>query len=336
MDKDLKFAIITEGQRHGVTLTCKKHNISRTLYYRWLKRYKSFGISGLDNTQKNFTPVNKTKAEIELTILRLVKRHPDYGPRQIKYLLEEIGHNISESAVYNVMKRSNLTTRFKRIRFSNKRGKRDNNNYPDFNELKSGECWLFWTTYYGFFEGIGDIYEYTIFDYVSRIACSRLYSNLSIENLENILTAVAIPVAQNLSIEVKHLCFFQDSKIIHKKTDYCISYIDGIFKNSGFDISVHVLKEQDKLSNAPLEIFNRLRGLREGYTDGCLSYLMAFTHSAATFKELKTHLQKYIRDYNINYMSDYGGRLYSPVGYHVKQTNSEMVLPLWAYIEREY
>jgi len=55
-----------------------------------------------------------------------------------------------------------------------------------------------------------------------------------------------------------------------------------------------------------------------------------------SFMELKTHLQKHIRDYNINNKLSYSGELYSPVEYHVKSKNTEMVLPLWAYIERGY
>ncbi|MCC5910086.1 MAG: helix-turn-helix domain containing protein [Clostridiaceae bacterium] len=328
MDRDLKFTIICEGQKFGVSSTCKKYNISRTLYYRWLKRYKTLGIKGLDDVTKNFTPVNKTKPEVVSTILNLIKKHPNYGPREIKYLLEEIGYNISESAVYNVMKRNNLTTRAKRIKFANKREKQITRNYPDFDNLKNGECWLCWTTSYGDFENIGTIYQYTIFDYKSKITCTRLYNQLSMKNFEDILTAVAIPVAQNLNFEAKHLCFFEDYKIIEKQKDSFLSHIYTIFQNTGFDINIHLLKENDDLI--------KTEESRKDYTHHCLSFLMPFIHKGASFNELKIHLQKYIRDYNINHKSSYNDGFYSPVEYHVKSTNTEMILPLWAYIERRY
>jgi len=331
MDRDLKFTIITEGQKQGISLTCRKYNISRTLYYRWLQRYKSLGINGLDDIKKNFTPVNKTKTEVESSILNLIRKHPNYGPREIKYLLEQIGHNISESAVYNVMQRNNLTTRSKRIRFSNKRQKNIMINFPDFENLKSGEGWLFWTTFYGCFEGIGPLYEYTLFDYKSRIACTRLYSSLSMENFEDILTAVAIPVAQNLNLDAKHLCFFQDNKIMDKKSDSFINNIYGILQSHGLEINIHLLKEQDHSI-----ILNMIKKQRKDYTHRCLSYLMPNVHSGTSFKDLKIGLQKHIRDYNIHQQQDYDGLLYTPIGYHVKSIDSEMVLPLWAYIEREY
>jgi len=328
MDRDLKFNIISEGQKFGVSSTCKKYSISRTLYYRWLKRYKTHGIKGLDHVEKNFTPVNKTKPEVVSTALNLIKKHPNYGPREIKYLLEEIGYNISESAVYNVMKRNNLTTRANRVKFSNKKENKIAMNYPDLDNLKSGECWLCWTTSYGHSENIGTIYEYTIFDYKSKIACTRLYNQLSMENFEDILTAVAIPVAQSLNFEAKHLCFFEEYKIIKKQKDSFLSHVYTMVQNAGFDINMHLLKEGDDLI--------KCEELRKDYTHHCLSFLMPFIHKGVSFNELKINLQKYIRDYNINHKSSYDGEFYAPVEYHVNLANTEMILPLWAYIERRY
>ena len=108
MQKDLKFKIITEASIYGVSKTCKKYDISRTIYYKWLKRYQALGVSGLDETKRSFTPENKTEAKIEKAVLNLIKTYPTYGPRAIKYLLEEIGYDISESAVFNIMKRNDL------------------------------------------------------------------------------------------------------------------------------------------------------------------------------------------------------------------------------------
>jgi len=204
-------------------------------------------------------------------------------------------------------------------------------NSPDFNNLNSGECWLFWTTFYGDFEDLGPIYEYTLFDYKSRIACTRLYNSLSMENFEDVLTAVAIPVAQNLNLDAKHLCFFENNKIPDKKNDVFINDIYGILQRNGFEINIHLLKEHDHFN-----ILNMIKKLREDYTHRCLSYLMPFVHNGTSFKDLKICFQKYIRDYNINQLSEFDGLLNSPIGYHVKSINSEMVLPLWAYIEREY
>ncbi len=328
MHRDLKFNIISEGQKMGISATCEKYNISRTIYYRWLSRYKTLGIKGLDDIEKKFLPINKTKPEIVSTILSLIRNHPDYGPRAIKYLLEEVGYDISESAVYNVMKRNNLTTKSMRIKYSTKKDKKITRSYPCFDDLKSGECWLFWTTHYGDYESLGTIYEYTIFDYKSRVACTRLYNTLSPECFEDLLTAAAIPIAQTLTFDIKHLCFFEEHSIKGKLKDSFLSNINSIFQNNGYEVTMHLLKEEDPLTH--------LKELRKNHTHNCLSFLMPFIHKDVSFNSLKIHLQKHVRAYNLNHKSLYSGELYTPVEYHLKSTGTDLILPLWAYIDRKY
>jgi transposase len=328
MHRDLKFNIITEAQKMGVSATCEKYKISRTIYYRWLSRYKTFGIKGLEDIEKKFSPLNKTKPEIVSTIMSLIRNHPSYGPRAIKYLLEEVGYDISESAVYNVMKRNHLTTKAQRMKFSTKKDKKITRHYPCFDDLKSGECWLFWTTHYGDYESLGTIYEYTIFDYKSRVTCTRLYNTLSPECFEDLLTAAAIPVAQTLGFEIKHLCFFEEHNIKGKKLDSFLTNINGIFQNNGYEVTMHLLKEEDQL--------NTLQEMRKNHTHQLLSFLMPFIHKNISFSSLKIQLQKHIREYNLNYKIKYSDELCSPVEYHVKSSGTDLILPLWAYIDRTY
>jgi len=69
MEGEDKLSIITEGLTSGVSTTCRKHGISRTLFYRWLKRYKEAGLSGLSTAKRVSPPHNKTRDE---TISRLL------------------------------------------------------------------------------------------------------------------------------------------------------------------------------------------------------------------------------------------------------------------------
>lgn len=328
MHKNIKFNIIIEGQKNGVSITCRKYNISRTIYYRWLKRYKDRGIEGLNDIKRNFVPVNKTSTEIENAIFNLIKIYPNYGPKAIKYLLEEIGHNISESAVFNVMKRHNLTNKESRIRFSRKKDNKIASVLPPFSEMNSGECWLFWITDYGCFQNIGNLYEYTIYDFKSRIACTRLYREISLSHFEDLLAGVAMPVAQTLNFNTKYLCFFQNSKIISQAKNTFESKISRIIQDNGFDVKIHVLQKNDDLT--------KINELRKQYTNGCISFLMPLIHDGMSFTELKIQLQKYIRDYNINHKVRFDSNMYSPIEYHNKLTNTNPILPLWAYIDRQY
>ncbi len=328
MHKNLKFNIISEGQINGISTTCRKYNISRTLYYRWLKRYKTQGIEGLDDVKKDFVPVNKTSNEIENALLSLLKAYPSYGPKAIKYLLEEIGYNISESAVFNVMKRHHLTNKESRVRFIKKKENNPPSQLPPISELNSGECWIFWITYYGDFQTQGNIYEYTLFDFRSRIACTRLYHDISFENFEDLLTAVAIPVAQTLSLHVKYFCFFHDLKIIKQTRSSLNSRVSKIAQDNGLDVKIHILKSDDSMA--------MIDELRKQYTEGCLSFLIPLIHEGISFNDLRIQLQKYIRAYNISHKTAFEDEVCSPIEYHNKLTNSRLILPLWAYIDRQY
>lgn len=329
MDENKRLSIIIEGQNNGVLKTCKKYNISRTIYYRWLKSYKSSGIDGLKNKKREFIPPNKLNPRIEESILNLIKKHPEYGPKPIKYLLDEIGYNISESCVYNVMKRHDITNKTKRKKFS-KRNIIRINRYEQFksDNLIKTSTWLSWVIYYGNLDGIGDLYLYTIFDYRTKIACTRIYNNLDIDKFKDLLEGVAVPVAQSLNIDIDDLIFL-DSYSFFKNT-YFKNYIKNYFYNNGFNIRVKFL---DNIK-ADDEIYK----IKEEYTKKNISFLMPYIKEEVQIEELKIVFQRYLRDYNIKekmYYEDVDKKL-SPIEYHIEVLNGSSLLPLWAYIDRLY
>ncbi|XMB86063.1 helix-turn-helix domain-containing protein [Mycoplasmatota bacterium WC44] len=328
MHKDFRFKIISEGLKNGISVTCRKYKISRTIYYRWLKRYKSLGIEGLNDIEKNSIPINKTNSETENALLNLIKAYPHYGPRALKYLLDELGYNISESAVFNVMKRNSLTNKDKRIKFAKKRESKITKIIPSLAELETGECWIFWITDYGYFKNIGNLYSYTLFDLKSRITCTRLYNDISLNNFEDILTAVALPIATTLNLKINYLCFFKSVKFIKKSKSIFKSKISRIVQDHGLDVRIHILDTHEDL--------DRINGLKKQYTKECTSFLMTLINGGISFTELKIRFQKYIRNYNINDKSVYDKEICSPVEYHNKLTNTKLILPIWAYIDRKY
>lgn len=328
MEKELRFKIISEGLKNGISATCRKYEISRTIFYRWLKRYKSCGLDGLNDVKKDFVPINKINTEIEHTIFDLIKKYPHYGPRAIKYLLDELGYRISESAVFNVMKRNNLTNKEKRILYAKKRDTKITRSIPTVAKLSSGECWIFWITDYGYYENIGILFEYTLFDLKTRIACTRLYNEISFDNFEDILTAVAMPVATTINFKPNYLCFNKNVKLIKKSRKVFINKINKIIQNNGLDVRIHILNDNDDL--------DKINEYKNQYTEGCISFLMPLINRGVSFTELKLQFQEYIRNYNINHKFLYDKKLYSPIEYHNILTNSSLILPICVYLDRKY
>ena len=47
--KEEKERIIQDIQQLGVVAGCRKHGIHKALYYKWVRRYNSLGIEGLED-----------------------------------------------------------------------------------------------------------------------------------------------------------------------------------------------------------------------------------------------------------------------------------------------
>lgn len=330
MDCAKKLEILLAGRNEGVKACCARYGISRTLYYRWLKRYESRGMAGLEEGRKQFTPANKTDPGLVSVLLSVVRNNPAYGPRELAYRLEDMGRRIGESAVYNVLRREKLSTRAQRQNFAARKERKALEALPRFGDYGSGECWLFWTSFYGQFEPAGSLYVYAILDLKSRIACARLYTSSHIGHFSELLEGVAIPVARLLKLEPKCWCLFDhgDLKAASRGRAYAELY-DLAYRHS-FDVKVHAPGGDASLSA------QSVRQVMEEYNRRILSELLPLLQGGADLKDVKIRLQKRLRDYNMLEPQDFGGRPLAPLDYHAEMTRCPKILPVWAYMEREY
>ena len=65
-----KEKILMDIQRIGVTAGCRKHQISKTLYYTWLNRYNAFGLDGLEDRRGKNVDAQLKRLEKENRILK--------------------------------------------------------------------------------------------------------------------------------------------------------------------------------------------------------------------------------------------------------------------------
>ncbi len=337
MDYQQKMAIIKEAEALGVTCTCEKYQISRTLYYRWYHQYKKQGVQGLKPSAKPRIPINKTSAEITVKVLELISNYPNYGPKAVYYLTDELSLGISESAVYNIMKRHELTTREKRIKFAygkylDKQIRRaqmsDRHELSDGQAeavmpLKSGSHWHIWITDFGKLGEVGTIYQYVIMDYVSHIACSRLYTTTKRENLDDLLNAVAIPVAMALHFDVQVVTVNYESEAWGKSKKKIKGDVEATFLHWGLKPSVVI--EHSELTDA-----------RGAYTEKSLHHLKGLIHNKKPLDAIKLSFQRWVRHYNINELISYETGDFAPIDYHRKEMGEKIFLPLWTYLDKPY
>jgi len=92
---------------------CREYGVSPDTAYRWLRRYRAEGPSGLvDRSRRPRTSPGQTGPELETAILALRTEHPSWGGRKLARRLRDLGHDDvpSPSTVTAVLRRHGLLT----------------------------------------------------------------------------------------------------------------------------------------------------------------------------------------------------------------------------------
>ena len=118
-----RLAIIRHAEEvtGNVALTCRYYGISRTVFYRWLRRYEAEGLAGLrDRSKRPLHCPHETPSEVVAKIIYL-RRTYHFGPAKISmYLKRYHDIDISQSGVWRILKRLELnrlpaSQRYKRL-----------------------------------------------------------------------------------------------------------------------------------------------------------------------------------------------------------------------------
>ncbi|SFI27493.1 Transposase [Tindallia magadiensis] len=180
-----KHRILMYGiKEKNVAKTCRVFGISRTIYYRWMKAYEKEGMKGLEGKERK-PPVMKNKIgkQWEEEILEYVLLYPEDGPKRIFYEMKSRGMEISESGIYKVLLRKNLTRKVQRRNFAQekamdpvKENKKKEGFYRKETPVKGiGDLMIQRIDYLGRFQGVGRVYQYTLYDLYSGLAVSRIF-----------------------------------------------------------------------------------------------------------------------------------------------------------------
>lgn len=138
MEQKVEFISEWNTNQYSLTELCRSYGISRPTAYRLIKRYQEFGLPGL--TEQSKAPINhpnRTRIEIEDSIINLRKRHKNWGAKKIRKLLEKeftIEQIPSVTTVHNIMKRKGLVVPQKRVR-------RVKPVYPIFDPEQCNQVW---------------------------------------------------------------------------------------------------------------------------------------------------------------------------------------------------
>lgn len=115
---------LVERYREGgesMTALCRAYGVTRQTAYKWLKRFEADGEGGLEEQSR--APRRRAHAMPEATAERIIalrQRHPRWGPRKLRCLLEREDASVrwpAASSIGAVLKREGLVAaRRKRLR----------------------------------------------------------------------------------------------------------------------------------------------------------------------------------------------------------------------------
>ena len=69
-----RLSIVQEGQREGRSETCRKYNLSTSLYDRWRRKYLEYGIEGLKSKYKKIDPAVRELQEENERLKRIIAK----------------------------------------------------------------------------------------------------------------------------------------------------------------------------------------------------------------------------------------------------------------------
>ena len=122
MDERMCFVAAHLEGRGTISALCRQFGISRKTGHKWLRRYESEGVAGLEDRSR--APHGNPRAldgEIILEVLAVRHRYPSWGPRKVKAWLEDNRGDVHwppASSIGNLFDRAGLTRPRKRRRRS--------------------------------------------------------------------------------------------------------------------------------------------------------------------------------------------------------------------------
>ena len=114
----------THGQ--NVSLTCRRHGISRRTFYRWQHRFERHGLAGLADRSHRPHHCRRptwTAAQVQ-AVLALRAQYPAWGKHKLAILLRRQGHELSVSMVGRILRHLKQTGQLREAARSRRRTKR--------------------------------------------------------------------------------------------------------------------------------------------------------------------------------------------------------------------
>jgi transposase InsO family protein len=104
-----EFIHMAEDKEANFSELCRRFGISRKTGYKWQKRFREQGESGLaDRSRRPHHSPLRSSGKVEAAVVEVRRNHPAWGGRKIKAYLERKGHTLlpSPSTITGILRRN--------------------------------------------------------------------------------------------------------------------------------------------------------------------------------------------------------------------------------------
>ena len=220
----LRLHAITRATEIGnVSQVCRELGISRSLFYRWRKRYLLYGPDGLLPKRRGASAGRPPQVSIqtERQVIAMALAWPTWGPQRLAAQLARQGVRVAPTTAYRILRRANLgtaklrlavlenhvaatkgllTQRTRRQLIAAKGGPRH------VQASRPGELVCLDTFYVGKLKGVGKVWQYTACDAATSFALARLMpGNPNSTKAKAFLTETVIPFFDNAALPLQRV-----------------------------------------------------------------------------------------------------------------------------------
>ena len=113
-----RLRVLRDAERLGnVSEACRRHGLSRTLFYRWRQRFEQYGIDGV-HPKRRQAAVGRPSAlsvQTERRVIALALAWPTCGPQWFSDQLAREGVSVAAATIWRLLRRQQLGTRRARL-----------------------------------------------------------------------------------------------------------------------------------------------------------------------------------------------------------------------------
>ena len=202
---------------------CRELGISRSLFYRWKKRFYQYGPEGLHPRRRGCRRGRPPKVEAheERAVLGMALSWPTWGPRRLSAQLQRSSVRVAPSTIHRLLRRTGLGSRHERLAVLEHHSARSAGLLTDRTrrrlwqarygrarhvEAKTpGELVCLDCFYIGKLKGVGKLWQVTACDAACSFAFAQVIPSVEAIHCARFLKRVLLPAYRNAGWKLKRV-----------------------------------------------------------------------------------------------------------------------------------